>query len=146
MNCPKLVKNPTIPRAKHRMNQKQLDRSLNIPLCHLAELPKRAQTKRFEGHFKRNYIHVRDVANAFNFAINNSDKMNNNIYNVGLTEANISKMELCAEICKLVPDFVIKEEEFTKDPDQRNYIVSNSKIALQSKSLGLGLLLLNIHF
>jgi nucleoside-diphosphate-sugar epimerase len=82
----------------------------------------------FEGHFKRNYIHVRDVANAFNFAINNSDKMNNNIYNVGLTEANISKMELCAEICKLVPDFVIKEEEFTKDPDQRNYIVSNSKI------------------
>ena len=82
----------------------------------------------FEGHFKRNYIHVRDVANAFKFAINNSGKMNNNIFNVGLTEANISKIELCKEICKFVPDFVIKEEEFTKDPDQRNYIVSNSKI------------------
>ena len=82
----------------------------------------------FEGHFKRNYIHVRDVANAFKFAIDNSGKMNNNIFNVGLTEANISKMELCNEICKFVPDFVIKEEEFTKDPDQRNYIVSNSKI------------------
>ena len=82
----------------------------------------------FEGHFKRNYIHVRDVANAFKFAIDNSNKMNNNIFNVGLTEANISKMELCKEIRKLVPDFVIKEEEFTKDPDQRNYIVSNTKI------------------
>jgi nucleoside-diphosphate-sugar epimerase len=82
----------------------------------------------FEGHFKRNYIHVRDVANAFKFAINNSGKMNNNIFNVGLTEANISKIELCKEIRKFVPDFVIKEEEFTKDPDQRNYIVSNSKI------------------
>lgn len=82
----------------------------------------------FEGHFKRNYIHVRDVANAFKFAIDNSDKMNNNVFNVGLTEANISKMELCNEIRKLVPDFVIKEEEFTKDPDQRNYIVSNTKI------------------
>jgi nucleoside-diphosphate-sugar epimerase len=82
----------------------------------------------FESHFKRNYIHVRDVSNAFKFAIANSDKMKNSIFNIGLTEANISKMELCAEISKLVPDFVVKEEEFTKDPDQRNYIVSNSKI------------------
>lgn len=82
----------------------------------------------FEGHFKRNYIHVRDVSNAFNFAITNLDSMNKNIFNVGLSEANISKMELCREISKIVPDFVIKEEEFTKDPDQRNYIVSNKKI------------------
>ena len=82
----------------------------------------------FEGHFKRNYIHVRDVSNAFNFAISNLDSMNKNIFNVGLSEANISKMELCQEIHKLLPDFVIKEEEFTKDPDQRNYIVSNKKI------------------
>ena len=88
----------------------------------------------FESHFKRNYIHVRDVSNAFKFAITNSDKMKNNIFNIGLTEANISKMELCTEISKLVPDFVVKEEEFTKDPDQRNYIVSNSKI----ESLGFG--------
>ena len=82
----------------------------------------------FEKNFKRNYIHVRDVTNAFKFAIDNSDKMNNNVFNVGLTEANLSKMELCNEIRKLVSDFVIKEEEFTKDPDQRNYIVSNTKI------------------
>jgi nucleoside-diphosphate-sugar epimerase len=54
--------------------------------------------------------------------------MNRNIYNVGLSEANISKMELCREISNLVPEFVVKEEEFTKDPDQRNYIVSNEKI------------------
>jgi nucleoside-diphosphate-sugar epimerase len=82
----------------------------------------------FEGHFKRNYIHVRDVTSAFNFAINNLDSMNKNIFNVGLSEANISKMELCHEISRLVPEFVVKEEEFTKDPDQRNYIVSNEKI------------------
>ena len=54
--------------------------------------------------------------------------MNKNIFNVGLSEANISKMELCHEISRLVPEFVVKEEEFTKDPDQRNYIVSNEKI------------------
>lgn len=82
----------------------------------------------FEGHFKRNYIHVKDVSNAFIFALNNISSMKNNIFNVGLSEANISKIELCREISKLVPDFVIKEEEFTKDPDQRNYIVSNEKI------------------
>ena len=82
----------------------------------------------FEGHFKRNYIHVRDVSSAFNFALTNLDSMNRNIYNVGLSEANISKMELCREISKLVSEFVVKEEEFTKDPDQRNYIVSNEKI------------------
>ena len=82
----------------------------------------------FEGHFKRNYIHVRDVSSAFNFALTNLDSMNRNIYNVGLSEANISKIELCREISKLVSEFVVKEEEFTKDPDQRNYIVSNEKI------------------
>jgi len=82
----------------------------------------------FEGHFKRNYIHVRDVSNAFNFALHNLESMNRNIFNVGLSEANISKMELCRVISKLVPEFVVKEEEFTKDPDQRNYIVSNEKI------------------
>lgn len=82
----------------------------------------------FEAHFKRNYIHVRDVANAFLFGINNFDRMKNTVYNVGLSSANLSKMELCLEIKKQIPDFFITESEINKDPDQRNYIVSNDKI------------------
>ena len=82
----------------------------------------------FEAHFKRNYIHVRDVANAFLFGINNFDAMKNTVYNVGLSTANLSKMELCLEIKKQIPDFFIAESEINKDPDQRNYIVSNDKI------------------
>ncbi len=82
----------------------------------------------FEAHFKRNYVHVRDVARAFMHAIDNYAKMKNQAYNVGLSEANLSKMELCLEIKKQVPDFCIKESEIGKDPDQRNYIVSNEKI------------------
>jgi nucleoside-diphosphate-sugar epimerase len=82
----------------------------------------------FEAHFKRNYIHIRDVAKAFVFAIDNFDKMKNQVYNVGLSSANLSKMELCLEIKKQIPDFFITESEFHKDPDQRNYIVSNDKI------------------
>lgn len=82
----------------------------------------------FEAHFKRNYIHVRDVANAFLFAIDNFDQMKNTVYNVGLSTANLSKMELCLEIQKQIPDFFITESEINKDPDQRNYIVSNDKI------------------
>jgi nucleoside-diphosphate-sugar epimerase len=82
----------------------------------------------FEAHFKRNYIHVRDVSNAFVFAIDNFDRMKNTMYNVGLSTANLSKMELCLEIRKQIPDFFITESEINKDPDQRNYIVSNDKI------------------
>ena len=82
----------------------------------------------FEAHFKRNYIHVRDVARAFIHAMDNFDRMKNEPYNVGLSEANISKMELCLEIKKQVPEFTIMESEIGKDPDQRNYIVSNDKI------------------
>lgn len=82
----------------------------------------------FEAHFKRNYIHVRDVANAFVFGIDNFDKMKNQTYNVGLSTANLSKMELCLEIKKQIPDFFITESEINSDPDQRNYIVSNDKI------------------
>ena len=82
----------------------------------------------FEAHFKRNYIHVRDVARAFLFSIDNFDKMKNTMYNVGLSTANLSKMELCLEIKKQIPDFFIAESEINKDPDQRNYIVSNDKI------------------
>lgn len=82
----------------------------------------------FEGHFKRNYIHIRDVANAFMMGLNNFETMKNEAYNVGLSDANLSKLELCAQIKQQVPDFTIMEAEIGKDPDQRNYIVSNDKI------------------
>jgi len=82
----------------------------------------------FEAHFKRNYIHVQDVASAFIHAMDHFDAMKNNAYNVGLSDANLSKMELCLEIQKHVPEFCIMESEIGKDPDQRNYIVSNEKI------------------
>ena len=82
----------------------------------------------FEAHFKRNYIHVRDVARAFLHALANFDSMRGQPYNVGLSDANLSKMELCLEIKKQVPDFTIMEAPVGKDPDQRNYIVSNAKI------------------
>ena len=82
----------------------------------------------FESKFKRNYIHIKDVSRAFIHGIKNFDKMQSNIYNVGLSDANISKFELCEKIKKFVPDFVIFEEQFAKDEDQRNYIVSNKKI------------------
>jgi nucleoside-diphosphate-sugar epimerase len=82
----------------------------------------------FEGHFKRNYIHVRDVCDAFIHAIYNFDTMKGQIYNVGLSSANVSKLELCEIIKKHVPGFSIVEGEIKKDPDQRNYIVSNAKL------------------
>ncbi|MBI4396760.1 MAG: NAD-dependent epimerase/dehydratase [Elusimicrobia bacterium] len=82
----------------------------------------------FESHFKRNYIHVRDVARAFLHAIGRFDKMRGQIYNVGLSDANVSKKELCERIQKYVPSFVIQEAAFGKDTDQRNYIVLNEKI------------------
>jgi nucleoside-diphosphate-sugar epimerase len=82
----------------------------------------------FESGFKRNYIHVRDVARAFIHALDNYEKMNGQIYNVGLSNANVSKKELCQAIQKRIPDFVFLDAPIGKDPDQRNYIVSNDKI------------------
>lgn len=82
----------------------------------------------FESHFKRNYIHVRDVMRVFCHGIENFDKMKGQIYNVGLSDANVSKWELCQAIQKHLPDFVFQEAQFGKDPDQRNYVVSNAKI------------------
>ena len=82
----------------------------------------------FESSFKRNYVHVRDVSKAFQHAINNFDSMKGQIYNVGLSEANISKKELCEAIKKHVLDFTFLDAPVGKDPDQRNYIVSNAKI------------------
>lgn len=83
----------------------------------------------FEPHFKRNFIHAHDVARAFLHAIANFDRMKNEVYNVGLSDANLSKLELCEEIKKQIPDFMIMVSEIGKDPDRRNYIVSNEKIA-----------------
>lgn len=82
----------------------------------------------FEGHFKRNYIHVRDVARAFIHAMNNFDKMKNEPYNVGLSDANISKIELCEKIKEHVTDFIYLESPIGEDPDKRDYIVSNDKV------------------
>ena len=82
----------------------------------------------FEGYFKRNYIHIRDVARAFIYAIENFDTMKNEPYNVGLSDANLSKLELCAKIKEQVPDFVYLEAPVGEDPDKRDYIVSNEKI------------------
>jgi nucleoside-diphosphate-sugar epimerase len=82
----------------------------------------------FEGHFKRNYIHVRDIARAFLHALTNFEAMQGQPYNVGLSDANLSKRELCEVIKRQVPGFYFAEAEVGKDPDQRNYIVSNDKI------------------
>jgi nucleoside-diphosphate-sugar epimerase len=82
----------------------------------------------FESSFKRNYVHVRDVSRVFQHAIEHFDKMKGQIYNVGLSDANVSKRELCEHIQKQVPDFVFLDAPVGKDPDQRNYIVSNAKI------------------
>ncbi len=82
----------------------------------------------FESHFKRNFIHIRDVCDVFKFSIDNIDKMKGQIYNVGLSDANLSKKELCELIQQKIKNFVFFEEEIQKDPDQRNYIVSNDKI------------------
>ena len=97
----------------------------------------------FEGHFKRNYIHVLDVVQAFNLAIANEKDFGGEIFNVGLSEANISKIELCREIQSILPSFTYLEAALGKDPDQRNYVVSNEKIEKfgfkPSVSLGNGL-------
>jgi len=82
----------------------------------------------FESHFKRNYVHVRDIARVFLHSINSHEKMTGEIFNVGLSTANLSKFELCEAIQRHLPDFVYVEAPVGKDPDQRNYIVSNAKI------------------
>lgn len=82
----------------------------------------------FEGHCMRNYIHVRDVVRAFLHAINHFDEMKDRPYNVGLDDANLSKLELCAEIKRQVPQFVYSEAPIGEDPDKRDYIVSNERL------------------
>lgn len=82
----------------------------------------------FEPHFKRNYIHVRDVAFAFIHAMENFESMKNQSYNVGLSNANLSKSELCEKIKEQLPKFVSIESPIGEDPDKRNYVISNEKI------------------
>lgn len=82
----------------------------------------------FEGHFKRNYIHARDVAKVFIHSLNHFEKMKNEPYNVGLSDTNLNKVELCEEIKKFVPQFYYVESKIGEDPDKRDYIVSNEKI------------------
>lgn len=82
----------------------------------------------FESHFKRNYIHIDDIAFLIKKILINFDEFKGNIFNVGLEDANLSKKELCENIKEFLPKTLILENEFYKDPDQRNYIVSNKKI------------------
>lgn len=82
----------------------------------------------FEAHFKRNYVHIRDVARAFLHAIDNFDRMRGRAYNVGLSDANLSKTELCERIKAQVAEFVYLEAPIGGDPDKRDYIVSNARI------------------
>ena len=79
----------------------------------------------FESHFKRNYIHVRDVSRVFQHALNNHDSMKGEIFNVGLSDANVSKKELCETIQKQLPEFIFIDEQIGKDPDQRDYRTQN---------------------
>lgn len=82
----------------------------------------------FEGHFKRNYIHVRDVTRAFLHALEHFDAMKGEAYNVGLSDANLSKRELCERIREHLPGFVFLDAPIGQDVDKRDYIVSNEKI------------------
>lgn len=83
----------------------------------------------FEADFKRDFIHVRDVSRVFLHGIKNFENMKDNVYNVGLPEANLSKRELCEQIKKFIPKFTFTESPIDTDPDKRNYIVSTEKIA-----------------
>jgi nucleoside-diphosphate-sugar epimerase len=82
----------------------------------------------FEAHFKRNYIHIRDVARAFMHAMNKFGEMKGRPFNVGLSDANLSKAELCECIKVHVPSFQYLEAPVGEDPDKRDYIVSNARI------------------
>ncbi len=82
----------------------------------------------YEKDFKRNYIHVRDVADCFCHCIKNRDKMKGLPYNVGLDAANLSKEQLALKVKEYVPNFFIHCSEVGSDPDKRNYIVSNQRL------------------
>jgi nucleoside-diphosphate-sugar epimerase len=93
----------------------------------------------FEPHFKRNYLHVRDAARSFLHALVNYDRMKGQPYNVGLSDANLSKWELCEAIRRHVPEFYFTGAEVGEDPDKRNYIVSNRKVEATGFKPGISL-------
>ena len=82
----------------------------------------------FEEHFRRNYIHIRDIAKTFIFCIENYEIMKGQPFNVGLSSANLTKRELCEKIKQYVPDLYIHSALIGEDPDKRDYLVSNEKI------------------
>jgi nucleoside-diphosphate-sugar epimerase len=82
----------------------------------------------FEKSFKRNFIHVEDVASAFLFMLKNYETYKGEVFNVGLSDANLNKQELLEKIQKYVKDFAVVYDDYYQDPDKRNYIVSNKKI------------------
>jgi len=82
----------------------------------------------FEKDFKRNFVHVRDVADCMIHCINNAPSMVETVYNVGLDEANLSKADLALKVKEYVPDFYIHFAPIGEDPDKRNYIVSNERL------------------
>jgi nucleoside-diphosphate-sugar epimerase len=82
----------------------------------------------FEGGFKRNYIHIKDVSRVFLHGIKHFQELKNQVYNVGLSNANISKVELCEMIKNHIPNFLYIESQVGEDPDKRDYIVSNERI------------------
>jgi nucleoside-diphosphate-sugar epimerase len=82
----------------------------------------------FEPHFRRNYVHIKDVVNAFIFAINNFNRLKNNIYNLGLSSANLTKIILAKKIKIVIKKLRIVIIKNVSDPDKRDYYVSNKKI------------------
>ncbi len=82
----------------------------------------------FEKNFKRNYIHIRDVAKTFQYMLENYEKFSGDVFNVGLSSANLTKAELVEKIKEFVPNFAITYSDFYEDPDKRDYLVSNAKI------------------
>jgi nucleoside-diphosphate-sugar epimerase len=83
----------------------------------------------FEGHYRRNFVHVRDVARVFAFGLKRFAAMKGRPYNVGLDDANLTKLELCAAIKKIIPGFVYVEAPVGEDPDKRDYVVSSARLA-----------------
>jgi nucleoside-diphosphate-sugar epimerase len=82
----------------------------------------------FEKNFKRNFIHIQDVADVFLFMLENYDQYKGEIFNVGLSTANLSKQELLEKIQSHVKNFAVSYNDYYEDPDKRDYIVSNDKI------------------
>ena len=82
----------------------------------------------FEAGFRRNFLHIQDAIRVFEFTVSNFDKMKNEIFNVGLSSANLTKLQLAEKIKEHFPNFFIHCSEIKSDPDKRDYLVSNKKI------------------